>query len=38
MGNVSFGKRDFVCVQKYIVECIAHSGFPVEDQDVLGPY
>lgn len=38
MGNVSSGKRDFVCVQKYIVECIAHSGFPVEDQDVLGPY
>lgn len=25
-------------VQKYIVECVAHSGFPVEDQDVLGPY
>lgn len=24
-------------VQKYIVECVAHSGFPVEDQDVLGP-
>lgn len=26
------------CVQKYVVECVAHSRIPVEDQDVLGPY
>lgn len=32
------GRETLFHVQKCTVECVAHIGFPVEDQDVLGAY